>query len=121
MIQSLEAIFDGEAFQPEVPLNMKAGTRVRLIVESVVSDEAQQPKSFLQTAKSGSSGINMLNQIHLTDLHGFQPSGKALKCFSRTFTYRILKSPKSLRLEGEPNWSTNIDQSLYGETVSEND
>jgi hypothetical protein len=28
----------------------------------------------------GSSGINMLNQIHLTDLHGFQPSGKALKC-----------------------------------------
>lgn len=78
MIQSLEAIFDGEAFQPEVPLNIKAGTRVRLIVESVVSDEAQQPKSFLQTAKS-------------------------------------------LRLEGEPNWSTNIDQSLYGETISEND
>jgi hypothetical protein len=78
MIQSLEAIFDGEAFQPEVPLNMKAGTRVRLIVESVVSDEASQPKSFLQTAKS-------------------------------------------LQLEGEPNWSENIDQYLYGKTVSENE
>jgi hypothetical protein len=78
MIQSLDAIFDGEAFQPEVPLNMKAGTRVRLIVESVVSDEAPQPKSFLQTAKS-------------------------------------------LQLEGEPNWSENIDQYLYGKTVSENE
>jgi predicted DNA-binding antitoxin AbrB/MazE fold protein len=51
MIQSLEAIFDGEVFQPEVPLDLKAGTRVRIIVESVVPD-GKQPKSFLQTAQS---------------------------------------------------------------------
>ena len=34
----------------EVPLNLKAGTRVRIILERVLPDE--EPKSFLQTAKS---------------------------------------------------------------------
>ncbi|GFE70510.1 hypothetical protein [Chroococcus sp. FPU101] len=52
MLQELEAIFDGTSLQLEVPLNIKAGTRVRIILESVIPDEEQQPKSFLQTAKS---------------------------------------------------------------------
>jgi predicted DNA-binding antitoxin AbrB/MazE fold protein len=52
MIQSIEATFDGEAFQPDVPLNLKAGTRVRITVESVVAEATRQPRSFLETAKS---------------------------------------------------------------------
>jgi hypothetical protein len=51
MPQELEAIFDGTALQPEVPLNLVAGTRVKIIVESVVPDQ-QKPKTFLQTAKA---------------------------------------------------------------------
>lgn len=51
MLQELEAIFDGTALQLEVPLNLKAGTRVRIILESVLPDE-EQPKTFLETAKS---------------------------------------------------------------------
>ncbi|HEY9619981.1 MAG TPA: antitoxin family protein [Crinalium sp.] len=52
MLQTLEAIFDGKTLQPEVPLNLKAGTRVRIIVESVLPDTTTQPTTFLQTAKS---------------------------------------------------------------------
>lgn len=50
MLQELEAIFDGTSLQLEVPLNLKAGTRVRIILERVLPDE--EPKTFLQTAKS---------------------------------------------------------------------
>jgi predicted DNA-binding antitoxin AbrB/MazE fold protein len=73
MIQALEAIFDGTTLQFEEPLKLKAGTRVRIIVESVLPDVEAQPKTFLQTAKS-------------------------------------------LRLQGEPDWSENVDQYLYGES-----
>jgi hypothetical protein len=52
MLQELEAVFDGKALQPEVPLNLATGTRVRIIVESLVSNEVKQPKTFLQTAQS---------------------------------------------------------------------
>jgi hypothetical protein len=52
MLQELEAIFDGTALQPEVPLNLTAGTRVRIIVESIVSNELKPPKTFLKTAQS---------------------------------------------------------------------
>jgi hypothetical protein len=52
MLQELEAIFDGTALQPEVPLNLAVGTRVRIIVESVLSNEAKPPKTFLKTAQS---------------------------------------------------------------------
>jgi hypothetical protein len=51
MPQELDAIFDGTALQPEVPLNLVAGTRVKIIVESVVTDQ-QKPKTFLHTAKA---------------------------------------------------------------------
>ncbi len=52
MLQKLEAVFDGTALQPEVPLNLAAGTRVRIIVESVLPNEVKPPKTFLKTAQS---------------------------------------------------------------------
>ncbi|NJL90661.1 MAG: hypothetical protein HC916_13400 [Coleofasciculaceae cyanobacterium SM2_1_6] len=52
MIQELEAIFDGTALQLESPLNLVAGTRVRIIIESVLPDEINPPKTFLKTAQS---------------------------------------------------------------------
>ncbi|MDB9528585.1 hypothetical protein PN498_21510 [Oscillatoria sp. CS-180] len=79
MLQELEAVFDGTVLQLDGPLDLAAGTRVRIIVESVLPDETKkQPKTFLQTAQS-------------------------------------------LKLKGNPDWSENIDQYLYGETLSDND
>ena len=52
MTQKLEAIFDGTALQLEVPLNLAAGTRVWVVVEGIVPNEAQEPKTFLKTAQS---------------------------------------------------------------------
>lgn len=52
MLQELEAVFDGTALQPEVPLNLAAGTRVRIIVESVLPNEVKPSKTFLKTAQS---------------------------------------------------------------------
>ncbi len=52
MIQTLDAIFDGTTLVPEEPLNIKSGTRVRIIVESLLPEVKISPKSFLQTAKS---------------------------------------------------------------------
>jgi len=52
MLQELEAVFDGTALQPEVPLNLAVGTRVRIIVESVLPNAVKPPKTFLKTAQS---------------------------------------------------------------------
>jgi hypothetical protein len=52
MPQELEAVFDGTALQLEVPLNLAAGTKVRIIIESVLPNEVKPPKSFLKTAQS---------------------------------------------------------------------
>jgi hypothetical protein len=52
MLQQLEAVFDGTALQLEVPLNLAAGTRVRIVVESILPDEVKTPKTFLKTAQS---------------------------------------------------------------------
>ncbi len=52
MLQELGAIFDGTALQPEVPLNLAAGTRVLIIVERVLPNEVKPPKTFLKTAQS---------------------------------------------------------------------
>lgn len=78
MLQALEAIFDGTTLQMEEPLKLKAGTRVQIIVESILPDVEVQPRTFLQTAKS-------------------------------------------LRLQGEPDCSENVDQYLYGESSSGDD
>jgi hypothetical protein len=72
MNQALNAIFDGTTFQLEEPPNLKPGTRVRIIVETVPD---AQPRTFLQTAKS-------------------------------------------LCLQGEPDWSENVDHYLYGDIGS---
>jgi hypothetical protein len=61
MIQTLEALFDGTKLHPDVPLNLVAGTRVRIVVErvlppveveSVMPPVEAPPQSFLQTAKA---------------------------------------------------------------------
>ncbi len=52
MPQELEAVFDGTALQLEVPLNLAAGTKVRIIIESVLPNEVKPPKTFLKTAQS---------------------------------------------------------------------
>ncbi|MBE9231693.1 hypothetical protein IQ231_08320 [Cuspidothrix issatschenkoi LEGE 03284] len=52
MLQELEALFDGTVLQLETPLNLAAGTRVRIIVESIIPNEAKPLKTFLQTAQS---------------------------------------------------------------------
>jgi hypothetical protein len=69
MIQALEALFDGTTLHPDVPLDLVAGTRVRIVVESVSPPVEAPPKSFLQTARA-------------------------------------------LDLQGDPDWSTRIDQNL---------
>jgi hypothetical protein len=51
-LQELEAVFDGIALQPEVPLSLAAGTRVRIIFESVLPNEVKPLKTFLKTAQS---------------------------------------------------------------------
>jgi len=52
MSQKLEAVFDGTALQLEVPLNLAAGTRVKIIVERVLPNEVKPCETFLQTAQS---------------------------------------------------------------------
>ncbi len=51
MIQEINAIFDGQSLQLESPLNLDIGTRVRIIVETILPEE-QRPKTFLETAQS---------------------------------------------------------------------
>jgi len=52
MLQELEAVFDGTALQLEVPLNLAAGTRVRIVVESILTNEVNPSNTFLKTAQS---------------------------------------------------------------------
>jgi hypothetical protein len=52
MPQELEAVFDGAAFLPEEALDLASGSRVKLIIEMIPSEEQKKPKSFLQTAQS---------------------------------------------------------------------
>jgi hypothetical protein len=52
MFQELEAVFDGIALQLEVPLDLAVGTRVRIIVESVLPNGVKPSKTFLETAQS---------------------------------------------------------------------
>jgi hypothetical protein len=49
MLKQVEAIFDGEVFRPEEVVELEANTRVRLIVEALMTDN---PKglSFLDIA-----------------------------------------------------------------------
>ena len=51
-IQTLDALFDGTILIPEAPINIKSGTRVRITIESQLTEVEPTPKSFLETAKS---------------------------------------------------------------------
>ncbi|MBZ8181108.1 hypothetical protein [Oscillatoria salina] len=51
MTKKINAIFDGTSLQLESPLNLDVGTRVRIIVETILPQE-QPDKTFLQTARS---------------------------------------------------------------------
>ncbi len=52
MSQILEAVFDGVVLRPDEPLELKANTRVRLVVEEVVVPENPAQRSFLNTARA---------------------------------------------------------------------
>ncbi len=52
MLQELEAIFDGSSLQLNVPLDLAVGTKVRIIVESVLPNEIKPPQTFLKTAQA---------------------------------------------------------------------
>jgi hypothetical protein len=52
MPQEFNAVFDATILLSEVPLNLAAGTRVLIIVTSILSDEVEYPKTFLQAAQS---------------------------------------------------------------------
>lgn len=51
MIKTIEAVFDGEVFFPAEPIALKPNTRVKIIIETLTSDE-DEIASFLQTARS---------------------------------------------------------------------
>lgn len=51
MTQTIEAVFDGESFFPSAPILLKPNTRVKIIIEPLLS-EKDATASFLQTAKS---------------------------------------------------------------------
>lgn len=51
MVQTIEAVFDGEVLRPDKPLPLEANTRVRVTIETLPTEE-QHPRSFLRTALS---------------------------------------------------------------------
>ena len=51
MLNSIEALFDGQVFHPDQPVTLKANTRVRIIIENLSSEE-NELTSFLDTAES---------------------------------------------------------------------
>ena len=70
MSRILEAIFDGNVFRPDSPVELEPNTRVRIIIEFVEAPE-KKPESFLRVARS-------------------------------------------LKLQGPPDWSSRLDEYLYG-------
>lgn len=51
MVKTIEAIFDGEVFRPEEPLELEPNTRVKLTIEFIVPDD-DMAVSFLHTARN---------------------------------------------------------------------
>jgi hypothetical protein len=51
MVQTVEALFDGEVLRPDVPLSLESNTRVRVTIETLPA-ESPSPHSFLRTARS---------------------------------------------------------------------
>lgn len=51
MGKTIEAVFDGEIFRPDEPLDLQPNTRVRLTIDSLATD-TQTSASFLSTARA---------------------------------------------------------------------
>jgi len=51
MSKTIEAVFDGEVLRPDEPLELQPNTRVRLTIDTLVTD-ARNTRSFLRTARS---------------------------------------------------------------------
>ena len=51
MLNSIEALFYGQVFHPDRPVELKPNTRVRIIIENV-SPAKHEPNNFLDTAAS---------------------------------------------------------------------
>ncbi|MHB8763534.1 MAG: hypothetical protein ACYDA8_04220 [Deferrisomatales bacterium] len=51
MVQMMNAIFDGKAFRPDGPVDLRPNTRVRIAVE-MPDVEPAPARSFLDTARS---------------------------------------------------------------------
>lgn len=51
MVETIEAIYDGEVLRPEDPLTLEPNTRVRVTIETLEPD-TREPTSFLDTARS---------------------------------------------------------------------
>jgi Protein of unknown function DUF104 len=51
MSQTLDAIFDGNVFRPDGPIQLEPNTRVRLTIEPAPTS-AQESESFLRVARS---------------------------------------------------------------------
>jgi predicted DNA-binding antitoxin AbrB/MazE fold protein len=50
--KTIEAVSDGVILHLKEPLDLKKGTRVRLIIDAIETVEEEKPLSFLQTAKN---------------------------------------------------------------------
>jgi hypothetical protein len=72
MSQTLDAIFDGNVFRPDGPIQLEPNTRVRLTIEPATTS-APESESFLRVARS-------------------------------------------LNLDGPSDWSSRLDDYLYGRT-----
>jgi hypothetical protein len=51
IVETIEAIFDGEILRPENPLTLEPNTRVRITVETL-EPTTRESRSFLETARS---------------------------------------------------------------------
>ena len=71
MIQEINAIFDGKSLQLESPLNLDVGTRVKIIVETILPQEQQKhfwkPLS-LYNYKAIEIGLKKLISIYMGKL-----------------------------------------------------
>ena len=72
MSQTMDAVFDGNVFRPDGPIQLEPNTRVRLTIEPAPTS-VRESESFLRVARS-------------------------------------------LNLEGPPDWSSRLDEYLYGGT-----
>lgn len=70
MSQTLDAVFDGNVFRPDRPIELEPNTRVRITIEPATASQ-ERSESFLRVARS-------------------------------------------LNLDGPPDWSSRLDDYLYG-------